>query len=310
MNAYDKVKDLKWFHAIDFGEFASSGRFKPGNPQNITLYGAFELIDSIDITGASVLDIGTYDGIAAFGMTALGASKVVACDTYSNSAFILARSLLGLEDKVKYVPETQIRDLTTRFAAKEFDLVLCAGVIYHMLFPMQAFVRNREIIKDNGYLVMETPFAGDRDDSVLIFNGADPVVNEPYTYFVPTLSALVGMAQLSGFKLIATRVLKAPKRVTLLLQAVDRQELIDAEDTYPMIVQMLKRDTCDDEFRYKNLEAAPKVYSSTSLKKSIAPMREIDMNSEVVSWPYHPPKERPIAGQTRFEAEDGNTLKL
>jgi 2-polyprenyl-3-methyl-5-hydroxy-6-metoxy-1,4-benzoquinol methylase len=310
MSAYERVKCTKWFHSIDFGDFASLGRFKRGTPQNVTLYGAFDLIKQIDISGSTVLDIGTYDGISAFGMSALGAERVVACDTFSKPAFILARSLLGLEGKVEYVTGVQIGDLVSRFGFKTFDVIACAGVIYHMLFSMQAFVRNRQIIKDGGYLIMETPFDKSRNDSSLTFNGANPIVNEPYTYFVPTLAALVGMAQLSGFKVIASRTLKSPPRVTLLLQAVDRHTLIDAEDTYPMIVQMLKRDICDHEFQYKSLEALPEVYSSATLKSAIAPMREIDMHGESVIWPYHPPKDRPVVGQTQFETEDGNTLKL
>jgi len=50
--------DQKWFHSIDFGEFASSGRFKPGSPQNITLYGFMDLVRHIPLAGQTVLDIG------------------------------------------------------------------------------------------------------------------------------------------------------------------------------------------------------------------------------------------------------------
>ena len=31
-----QVEDLEWFHAIDFGECQSPGRFPPGTPQNGT----------------------------------------------------------------------------------------------------------------------------------------------------------------------------------------------------------------------------------------------------------------------------------
>lgn len=72
----------KWFHAIDFGDFATSGRFPPGSPQNITLFGAMDLLGSIDLNGCRVLDIGSADGLASFGMKKLGAREVVSIDSF------------------------------------------------------------------------------------------------------------------------------------------------------------------------------------------------------------------------------------
>ncbi len=310
-NAIQRVAASKWFHAIDFGGYASSGRFKPGSPQNITLYGAFEFLRSMQLAGASVLDIGTYDGIVAFGSRALGAGRVVAVDSNRNPQFLLARELLGYsESQIEYRPGLQVGDLSREFSATPFDVIVCAGVIYHMLFPQQAFTETRKVIAEGGYLLMETPYAAGSDEAVLYFNGITQHVNEPSTYFVPTRQALVGMAQLAGFRLVAMRVLKAPTRVTLLLQAVSRAQLAADPETPPFIVQMLKRDLCDNEFRFRDLEAAPRRASSVACTPGLTPWREITAAQERVEFPHHPDSSVPSYGATRFETEQGNTLTL
>lgn len=305
-----KVASFKWFHSIDFGSFASSGRFPDGKPQNITLYPAFDFLKSLDLEGSSVLDVGTYDGLVAFGASALGAAEVVGADTFDHQTFRLARNLLGLEQKVKYEPKKQVRDLVSTFSHKRFDVIVCAGVIYHMLYPMQAFVQPRLTLKDGGYLIMETPFKADSDRATLAFNGVEEEVAEPYTYFVPTRSALIGMANLVGFSVEGTRELTGPKRITLLLKAVNREVLIEDENVAPYIKQMLKRDTCDDEFRFRDLEALPAAAAAVSKKVQLEFDATVNPSLHKPSYPYHPPKERRRLGSTRFETERGNLKVL
>ena len=219
------------------------------------------------------------------------------------------RKLLNLEDAVDYRAPYQISHLTDLFAPGEFDVVVCAGIIYHMLYPMQAFTETRKIIRDGGFLLMETPYDPSSDKPTLTFNGASPLVDEPYTYFVPTISALKGMAHLTGYRVIAERKLKTPKRVTLLLQAVSRETLIEDPSVADMTRQMLKRDLSDFAFRFRDIEALP-VTESIVPTPEIAPFRQIDVNREKVDFPYHPSADVEPVGQTRFETPKGNRLKL
>ena len=148
------VRKEKWFHALDFGEISSSGRFKPGQPQNITLYGFMDLVKHINLAGITALDIGATDGLASFGMKKLGAASVHATDSTDKATFRFAREYFGLD--VEYHPRTQIRDLTTIFSPGMFDFILCAGVFYHMLNPVSALMECRKILKNGGLLVLET----------------------------------------------------------------------------------------------------------------------------------------------------------
>ena len=83
----ERVQNMRWFHAIDFGGFGSSGRFPKGTPQNSTLYGTFEMLQAMDLRDATVLDLGTMDGIVAFGVKTLGAgtSPFVLLESFSDS---------------------------------------------------------------------------------------------------------------------------------------------------------------------------------------------------------------------------------
>lgn len=312
MDYKNKVASMQWFHAIDFGDFGSSGRFRKGMPQNITLYGAFEMLRAMDLNGASVLDLGTVDGIVAFGTKRLGARQVVATDTHDRESFRLAREILGYtEDDINYLPKIQVKDLPVSFRTKSFDVIICAGIFYHMLHPMQAFTDCRKVLGDGGYLILETPFEDCREEAVLIFNGVEHKVNEPYSYFIPTNSALTGMANLAGFKVVATRVLLSPKRLTLLLKAASREELCTDQNVMPFIKQMLKRDTCDDSFRHLELEkiqlAARDVTGTVS---GIPEYRVIDPKNEVVDFPHHLADDEKGLGRTMWEEVTGNTKVL
>lgn len=305
-----KIKALKWFHSIDFGDYASAGRFKDDLPQNMTLFPTFELLNQINLDGATFLDCGTYDGLVAFGTAHLGAERVIGMDTFDQETFRLSRKILKLENRVEYLPHKQMRDLTSCFEEKSVDVIVCAGIIYHMLYPMQAFVQPRLVLKDDGYLIIETPYNANDDRPILSFNGIETIVKEPLSYFIPTRSALIGMAALAGFRVEAIRQLKSPNRLTLLLKAVSRDELIEDDSVAPYTKQMLKRDICDDEFRFKSLEAMPEVKSSATLKQRPAYDTIIDPFEFEPEFPCHPPRDRKRLGVTRYETKDGNLLDL
>lgn len=312
INYKERVRDTKWFHAIDFGDFGSSGRFRKGSPQNSTLYGTFEMLRAMNLDGATILDLGTVDGIVAFGVRSLGARHVVATDTHDRASFRLAREILGYgEEDIHYVPAVQVKDLPERFEPKYFDVIICAGILYHMLHPMQAFSECRKVLGDGGYLIVETPFEDGREEAVLIFNGVEHRLNEPYSYFIPTRSALVGMANLAGLDVIATRVLSSPKRITLLMRASTRDQLCVSESVAPFIKQMLKRDTCDDSFRHVELERVQRPARDVSGAVSGLPaFRVIDPRKEQVDFPFHLACDDKGLGQTMWEEVTGNTKIL
>jgi 2-polyprenyl-3-methyl-5-hydroxy-6-metoxy-1,4-benzoquinol methylase len=76
----------------------------------------------------------------------------LAVDSKRNPQFLLARELLGYDDsQIEYRPGLQVGDLGTEFGDAPFDVIVCAGVIYHMLFPQQALTETRKVMAEGGY---------------------------------------------------------------------------------------------------------------------------------------------------------------
>ena len=176
---------------------------------------------------------------------------------------------------------------------------------------MQAFTDCRKVLGDGGYLIVETAFIDKREEAVLIFNGLEQKYNEPFTYFIPTRSALTGMANLAGFEVVMTRVLSEPKRITILLQAASRDQLCASDNVAQFIKQMLKRDLCDNSFRHVELENLERSARDVCGRIGALPaFREIDPRKEDVSFPFHLRGHDKGFGRTQWEEETGNTKIL
>lgn len=107
-----------------------------------------------DLSGKSVLDIGSWDGYFAFECERRGARRVLAIDTWDGApefeAFLLARE--SLRSRVEYM-RLDAHDLGPDKTGT-FDLVLCAGVFYHFRHPLLALERIRSVTAHQ--LILET----------------------------------------------------------------------------------------------------------------------------------------------------------
>jgi len=153
-SAMDKNKVLKlintvsWYHRYEI----SPGVFTPGycDADPIGLFRRLGL--SQELSGMRILEIGTWDGPYAFELESRGA-EVIATDIQDpdSTGFNVAKQIL--KSKVKYV-RTSVYDLTKNLDGK-FDMVLFAGVFYHLKNPIVAFEQIYEILKDGGTLLFE-----------------------------------------------------------------------------------------------------------------------------------------------------------
>lgn len=107
-----------------------------------------------DLTGKSVLDIGSWDGYFAFECERRGAKRVLAIDTWDGEpefqAFLLARE--HLHSNVEYM-RLDAHDISPEKIGM-FDIVLCAGVFYHFRHPLLALERIRSVTQHQ--LIVET----------------------------------------------------------------------------------------------------------------------------------------------------------
>jgi tRNA (mo5U34)-methyltransferase len=280
----DKVANTRWFHAIDFGDFQSAGRFKEGVPPNKTLYGAIDLLQHIDISGATCVDVGSAHGLVSFGLKTKGAKKVLAVDNSPRMgvAFGIARELLGLDVEYVYSPCSQ---LVNTLGARSADLVVAAGLMYHLANPGDAIFQTRRVLKPGGLLVIETAYAANREDAVLVFNNVpNAPYDEPYTYFLPSKSAVVEMLRLACFDVLAVRT-GDPNRLTVLARAVAPEQV---DERCELTVKAHDIGTQDVELPFTDFRSDTDWTANVTYDGLAEPEKHIDDATFDVEFPPHP----------------------
>lgn len=244
----DWIKKPSWFHAINFGDgLVTSGRFAKDIPPNYTLYGVLEFIKDIDLTGMHCLDIGTMDGITAFTLKQQGAEKVIATDMEKRQNFVAGQKQLGLE--IDYYPNKRIDDiaelLKTNYDDNKLDLIVNAGILYHVFEPLTTLINCREMLKTNGLLILETMYMFDEHRPVMLFNPSDNTSRgnrHANTFWRASKTSIEGMLNMAGFNVIATRAVNG--RLTLLAQACPPDKV---KTHYPKVKKVI-----GSYMRYKN----------------------------------------------------------
>ncbi len=163
-----------WGHDHDFGEFKLAGRMRDRHIALLTQFmDEFDALP-LDLTGLRVLDIGCWTGGTSLLLHAMGAEvyaieevrKYADCAGYLADAFGLER--LQVENLSLY-------DLGRDDLQDRFDIVLFAGVLYHVTDPVIALRHTFNVLKDGGTCLVET--------------AAIPALRQSLEYEGPTLFA-------------------------------------------------------------------------------------------------------------------------
>ena len=220
-----------WWHSIDLGE----GVVTDGQRTAEELDRQWLQLGLPDLAGASVLDVGAWDGYFSFRAEKAGAARVVALDHYAWSVDQVAhiRYLEGCRRagtppapphtvpelwKPDQLPgkagfdaahrareskvESVVGDVLTMDLERlgRFDVVLLLGVLDHLLHPLLVLERLRRITDD--VLVIETEAVavpGFEHHGFCEFFEGDEMNGDPTTWWAPNRRALVGMCHTAGF---------------------------------------------------------------------------------------------------------------
>jgi tRNA (mo5U34)-methyltransferase len=174
-----------------------------------------------DLSGKTVLDIGTTNGGAAFALERRNPARVVAVDIFPPDWFGVTQLTELLESKVEYV-RTSVYELSERFP-EPFDVVLFWGVLYHLRHPLLALDNLRAVT--GGQALLETAVCDselkrrDRDRSLVRYYRGDELSNDPSNWFSPTTRALEDWCASGGFGVerVGAWPAKAPARAMLRL---------------------------------------------------------------------------------------------
>jgi SAM-dependent methyltransferase len=205
----DRQRDLSrkfhWGHNHDFGTFSLQGRT---GDRHIALLAC--LIDWFKVLprsleGMKILDVGCWSGGTSLLLCALGAhvvaieevKKYIDCLSHVKRAFGIGR----LEPR-----HLSLYDCTGPDFQDQFDLVLFAGVLYHLTDPVLGLRITFNCLKDGGKCIVETAITRSRR-SVVFYEGPQ-VVNDGcagdlsrggWNWFVPSPRALSRMISDVGY---------------------------------------------------------------------------------------------------------------
>jgi tRNA (mo5U34)-methyltransferase len=193
-----EVSKLNWVHSIDLGQgIVTPGRWKDHNA-NLR-----RAIGEIDFVGKKVLDIGCWDGLFSFEAERLGADEVFATDYIAHRpdrdqpTFQLAHRVLG--SRVNYFPHVSVYDIES-LGVFDFDVVIDAGIYYHMKDPLRSFAMLRRVMKDGGVLLVEgAAVAG--SEATARFHYRDVCWDDTSNWWIPTSACLREWVECSFFEI-------------------------------------------------------------------------------------------------------------
>lgn len=285
---------LEWYHAFDFGDHQTIGRLPPPLPPNATLFGVMELLQSIDVAGMRCLEVGPAHGLISIGLAMRGAN-VTAIDIGGKKPPQIKLAEEFFDVLIEYKPGVALADTTLEFAPATFDLIVCAGVMYHLLNPSDVFIRLRPLLKRNGLLLMESAHAAKVKEPVLVLNTEVGMFAEPTTYFLPSASAIQGLARLACFDIMATRFC-VPSRYTLLGRATLPDDVRDRSEQCKKVHAF---GISDPSFRLEMIAGAA---NSEIAYRGVGGHAVVDVFAFSPNFPPHPKKiDQPIGRRASVE---------
>jgi tRNA (mo5U34)-methyltransferase len=186
------TEGIDWWHQIELpGNYVT-----PGLDESAAKFASLHLPD---LTGKTVLDVGAFDGYFSFAAERLGASRVVALDSYAwrrpggKDGFEYARGALA--SKVEDV-EMEVLDIAPETVG-EFDVVLFLGVLYHMRHPLLSLEKVASVTKER--LVVETlaDLTFLRSPAVAFYPWS--MLGDETNWWGPNRAAVIGMLRSLNF---------------------------------------------------------------------------------------------------------------
>jgi tRNA (mo5U34)-methyltransferase len=146
-----------------------------------------------DLTGKTVLDIGTTNGAAVIEAERRGASRCVAVDIYPPSAFGFDKISAAVGSQAEFV-RSSVYDLPSRLGGETFDVVFFWGVLYHLRHPLLALDAVRALAHDRVYVesaVCDHELPPDqRERSLSSFYRRGELAGDTSNWFAPTVRLL------------------------------------------------------------------------------------------------------------------------
>lgn len=155
-----------------------------------------------DVAEKRVLDIGSNAGYDPFVFRSRGASEVTACEPFE-----FVEQMRWLENI--YDSGVDIQQIGWQQLSREdhgvYDLVHCNGVLYHEPNPLGMLARLREMVADDGRLLLGTMVLERGDVTEYARFVPTEFANDPTWWWVPGRAAMRWMLERAGFRVEVLR---------------------------------------------------------------------------------------------------------
>lgn len=201
-----EVSRYPFYHRIKLTEAVTT----PGNPgyvptQNMTL----RALESLDLSGKRVLDVGCRDGLFSLAAERMGAAEVVGIDNdLSPGAVELV--LPFLKSRVR-LHQLNVYDLKPDSFGL-FDVVIFPGVLYHLRYPFWGLRAIREVLRPGAHLLTETAIWEAEEDRAILFCpvGKESPYGDPTSVTFFNEKGLCDTLSSMGLRTIRTERLLSP----------------------------------------------------------------------------------------------------
>ena len=194
-----------------------------------------------DLKGASMLDIGSNAGYFSIFAKLRGAGRILGIESFKmffdQAAYI--RNIWQMDIEYRFMDAHEIGQIN-----EEFDLVMFAGILYHLKNPLlvleeigrrcrDAVIVESEIIpEDPRNLVMARlgPLGNVKltptTKGFMKFYERDELNGDMSNWWAPDTECLLGMLRVAGFKHFSRPIYHAPSRI-LLIATKNEQSMLD-----------------------------------------------------------------------------------
>ncbi len=152
--------------------------------------------DAVDLSGRTVLDVGSGNGYYAFRMRDAGAKTVIGVDpTIVYVMQFLAVNHFARDSGVFVLP-LRVEELP--MPAKRFDTTFSMGVLYHQRSPIEHLRQLRQTLRAGGQLVLETIFVPGEESYAC--TPPDRYARMKNVWLLPTLAELETWLKRTGYR--------------------------------------------------------------------------------------------------------------
>jgi SAM-dependent methyltransferase len=164
------------------------------------------------LTGARVLDVGTFDGFYAFLAERRGAARVVAVDNEQYVAWIRSRFGIELEPGAGFraiaelvnsgVAYRRLDALDVDRLGETFDVMFCCGILHRVEAPLTLLRVLGECLAPAGQIILETygVQGGQDDPCVFVHEPGDVYARDDAVYWGFNRSSLDRLGRLAGLR--------------------------------------------------------------------------------------------------------------